>query len=53
MLVLWDTKSDNANASAKLTKKDSPPDSVLVSREAFACHVSTTSKDKASSLRIN
>lgn len=44
---LWLTKSDKANASARLTKKLSPPDKVLVSRATSACHVSTTSSSSS------
>src|SRR3990167_8342551 len=37
MLVLWLTRSDSAKANARLTRKLSPPDRVLVSRAASAC----------------
>ena len=39
---------ESASASARLTRKLSPPDSVRVSRTASACQVSTTSSSRAS-----
>ena len=48
ILVLLLTKSESAKASAKLIKKLSPPDKVLISRAVSPCQVSSTSNSKVS-----
>ena len=47
MDVLLLTKSESAKASARLTKKPSPPDRVRVSRVVSPCHASTMSSSSS------